>query len=513
MSCLISLALGFLTVHADDFLHTSSLRVTINAQTGRISQIDLKNQLDNSTTYVSLLNDGNFLSLDWLIQPELIAQTFVKTGNRETTIESLYNIQGLTINRQIKSGSIPYSLIISYEIKNTSFDVIDLTSILQDSFHFGEGFTNYINKGGGYGAWIYAYNDLFIVQGKDATRLNLKMLSELPNLNKNDWLGWVNRYYVIATRLVQLQDSTELGIEYLSHDENINDEKITPAMLSLKLGNKNSVFIPSQLGPGDTTSIVFENVVAPKQWSTLSLFEPSLDGVILINLWDWFRWVCYGIWLLIDFLFLLTGNWGATIILTALMIRIITIPITRISLNYQEQANQQQERIRPLVRALKEKYTGLDLSEQMLALYKKEKYDQLVPFKSMLGLFVQIPIFIAIFNVLGEAYQLNGVSFLWIENLALSDQAFSLGIEIPFFGSYFNILPFLMAAVMIGSSYYSGKASDNSNLSATSLFGMAIIFFILLYSFPSALVLYWLCLNTFQLLQQVIEHKIKRSVV
>jgi YidC/Oxa1 family membrane protein insertase len=280
-----------------------------------------------------------------------------------------------------------------------------------------------------------------------------------------------------------------------------------PAALVLTFARANQA-LPDQLMPGESTTIFFDAVIAPKQWDQLSLVTPAMDSVVLLNLWDWFRMICFAIWQLLNFLFGLSGNWGIAIILMALVVRILIIPVTRISLQYQERAIQQQERIKPLVQKVREEYKGIDLSQQLVALYEREKYDQLAPFKGMLALFIQIPILIALFNVLGEAPELSGAPFLWFHDLSLSDRLFPLGVDLPFFGAYFNLLPFLMAGITVLSTYYAARTSSN-NTPTSSLFGMAALFFILFYSFPSALVLYWLCSTCFQLLQQMIENKIK----
>jgi YidC/Oxa1 family membrane protein insertase len=135
-------------------------------------------------------------------------------------------------------------------------------------------------------------------------------------------------------------------------------------------------------------------------------------------------------------------------------------------------------------------------------LYESEGYDHLAPFKGMLGLFIQIPILIALFTVIGDMSALRGAPFLWIEDLSLSDRLFSLGITLPFFGGYFNLLPWLMAIVTILSTWQASRGSKERT-PVFSLFGMALLFFIFFYSFPAALVLYWLSSNLFQLIQQI----------
>ena len=125
----------------------------------------------------------------------------------------------------------------------------------------------------------------------------------------------------------------------------------------------------------------------------------------------------------------------------------------------------------------------------------------------MAGLFIQIPIFVALFNVLGDAWKISGQAFLWIQDLARSDRLFDWGVDVFYFGSYFNLLPVLMAAVTILSTWLAGRQAGKKDVPTTTLFGMGGLFFVLFYSFPAALVLYWMSSNLFQLIQQMIENR------
>ena len=503
---LVLLGLGLGAVKAGQILQTPSLIITIDDETGDISRIAAKSQREGASKSVDLLVDGNLLSLDWLIQPNLLGNRIVKDDIGKSVIESRYVNQGLTILRQVSGGMSPYALSIRYEITNTSREVVELASILDPTFHFAEGFNEFVDEGGGYGAWVYAYRDIFVSNKAGAKRLDSEELKEFSTTEPIQWLGWVNRHYVMAIRLHPPR-SIGIGVEETFSNIENADKELMPASLVLTFAQANQA-PPEQLMPGESTTIAFDSVIAPKQWDQLSLVTPALDSVVLLNLWDWFRWICFAIWQLLNFLFGLSGSWGVAIILMALMVRILIIPVTRISLQYQERAIQQQEKIKPLIKRVKEEYKGIELSEQLVSLYEREKYDQLAPLKGMLGLFIQIPILIALFNVLGEAPELSGVPFLWFNDLALSDRLFPLGVDVPFFGAYFNLLPFLMAGITVLSTYYAARV-DSNNTSTSGLFGMAALFFILFYSFPSALVLYWLCSVCFQLLQQVIENRLK----
>ena len=246
----------------------------------------------------------------------------------------------------------------------------------------------------------------------------------------------------------------------------------------------------------------FDYLSASKSRELLGDPQIKLEGLLLNNLWAWLRSLCFLVWDLLDFLYGIFADWGVAIIMLALAIRIITIPVTRYSLRHQERAMKQQAQIGPLLREIKQNYSGEQQSERIVKLYESQNYEHLAPFKSMLGLFIQIPIFIALFNVLGDAWEISGQSFLWITDLARSDRLFGWGIDIPYFGSYFNLLPVVMAAITIYSTWLAGRRTASNNTPTMTLFGMGAVFFVLFYSFPAALVLYWLSSNFFQLLQQ-----------
>ena len=71
--------------------------------------------------------------------------------------------------------------------------------------------------------------------------------------------------------------------------------------------------------------------------------------------------------------------------------------------------------------------------------------------RPMLVTLIQFPILIATFNALGEMPQFQGVSFLWIEDLAYPDSLASLPTRLAIFGSEVSLLPFVMSALTLAS--------------------------------------------------------------
>ena len=106
--------------------------------------------------------------------------------------------------------------------------------------------------------------------------------------------------------------------------------------------------------------------------------------------------------------------------------------------------------------------------------------------KPLIGLAIQIPIFIALFHLLGQTFELKEASFLWIQSLAEPDKFLSLGKEIPFFGNYFNLLPFLMSITnLLSIKLNSTNSGENkADMKQNIILGiMTIGFFLLFYSF------------------------------
>lgn len=338
---------------------------------------------------------------------------------------------------------------------------------------FSTGLSPFVDELGGYGSDLYEQLSFFEIP-----------LADDGASDGGVWFGWQNRYELEAVKIVA--PDWEVVIDEASENQ-----------VRLKL-------IPGSPSASQVALHRYSGLRDKPKLETLGLGEALLFGM-----WAPFRALCQLIWSALVSLHLVSGSWGLAIILLALLVRIFTIPVTKISMDYQRKAIEQQARLAPKVEELKRTATGIELSEKMVALYEDESYDHLAPFKGMLGLFIQIPILIALFSVIGEMSVLRDQAFLWISDLSLSDRLFGLGVDLPFFGGYFNLLPWMMALTTILSTWVAGLTTD-AEISTGSLYGMALLFFVFFYSFPAALVLYWFASNFFQMLHQLAEYYLKR---
>jgi membrane protein insertase Oxa1/YidC/SpoIIIJ len=137
----------------------------------------------------------------------------------------------------------------------------------------------------------------------------------------------------------------------------------------------------------------------------------------------------------------------------------------------------------------------------------------LYTFKSAAGFMIQIPIFIAAFDMLAENFALNEIAFLWISDLAKPDSLTGLPFVMPFFGGSLNLLPFLMTGLSLLAAWLQSEDTLSPALQrqqTVRLYLMGAVFFVLFYTFPAGMVLYWTASNLFHLLKVELGRLFKR---
>jgi len=178
-------------------------------------------------------------------------------------------------------------------------------------------------------------------------------------------------------------------------------------------------------------------------------------------------------------------NYGLAIIILTFIIKLIFWPITHKGM----QGMRRMQELQPEMNAIKEKYKEDKQKQQqaMAELWRKHKIN---PLGGCLPLIVQIPVFIALFTVLRSAIELRFSEFLWIADLSEPERLFSFGFSIPFLGEYFNSLPILMGVTMWLQQKMTPSTGDAQQQKMMAIF-MPIMIFVMLYNFPSGLILYW----------------------
>jgi YidC/Oxa1 family membrane protein insertase len=243
----------------------------------------------------------------------------------------------------------------------------------------------------------------------------------------------------------------------------------------------------------------------PVERHALGRAAPVLQRLVLSGLWSWLRPLSLGLLWLLDGLTAIVRSPGLAVVALAVAVKLLLLPLAAVAERLQEQVNAAQSRLEPRIAEIRAGYRGEERARRTLAVYREEGVHPLYPLKSLAGLLIQLPVFVAVFDMLAEDFGLNGASFLWIRDLARPDELAQLPACAPFFGCYLNLLPFLMAGVSLAVLLrYRSPALSPALLrrQRRNLAGVTALFFFLFYTFPAGMVLYWTSTNAFQFARQ-----------
>jgi YidC/Oxa1 family membrane protein insertase len=318
------------------------------------------------------------------------------------------------------------------------------------------------------------------------------------------WAGLHNRYFALLILPNKLKDAN-VSLPFPKIYINFNSSSSKKKQPAHDLPVLSFQLPVLSLEPGENVQWNFTIFSGPKSYDALRAGPENLNSLLFSDLWSWMRWICLGLYRLLSVIHFFIPNWGWSIIMLALIVRIVLYPVAQKAQKSQNRFIEAQKQMLPELSEIKKNYKGGERSEQILQLYKKHKVSPFAGLKPLLVVLIQLPILIALFHVLGTAFELRDTSFLWIKTLSEPDQLFSFGVNIPFLGEYFNLLPFLMAVVTLITFKLSPAPTaekKNQRLQNIFLLVMTLMFFFLFYNFPAGMVLYWTFANVFHIVQQ-----------
>ncbi len=239
-----------------------------------------------------------------------------------------------------------------------------------------------------------------------------------------------------------------------------------------------------QLAAGATGEWHSKFYVGPKDQKRLEELAEHLNLTVDYGfLW----WMAVPLFKLLTFLQGLVSNWGVAIILLTVVVKAVLYPLSAAS--FKSMANMR--RVAPQLKRLQERHADdrQKLSQEMMALYKKEKVN---PLGGCLPMLLQMPVFLSLYWVLFESVELRQAPFFaWIVDLAAMDKFF--------------VLPILMGASMFVQQMLNPAPVDP--MQAKVMKFMPVMFTVLFLFFPAGLVLYWLTNNLLSMAQQWFTNK------
>ncbi len=230
------------------------------------------------------------------------------------------------------------------------------------------------------------------------------------------------------------------------------------------------------------SSYTFKNkfYVGPAIQADLEAISKGLDLTVDYGI---FSVVSKPIFAVMDFIHGYVGNWGWTIILLTMLIKLIFFYPSAIS--YRSMAKM--KKMAPKIKAIGEKYKNDPQAKQKetFAFYKKEKIN---PLGGCLPMLIQMPVFMGLYWVLLESVELRQAPWiLWYKDLSIRDPTF--------------ILPIIMGASMWFQQKLNPPMMQDPMQQKIFMY-LPIIFTVMFLFFPAGLVLYWVVNNILGIAQQ-----------
>lgn len=179
-------------------------------------------------------------------------------------------------------------------------------------------------------------------------------------------------------------------------------------------------------------------------------------------------------------IFDITSDYGLSLVLLSLFLYSALFPLNKKAQQIQNKEREIQAVIMPQITKIKETYSGQEQYEKIQRLYYRYSYHPIYAIRSAIGFVLQIPFLMAAYYMLTGLTEIKGVPWGGVPNLGEPDQLLA-GI---------NLLPFVMTFVTFLYAFVMPKLSKKE-IVQTIIIG--IIFLIILYPAPSALLIFWTC--------------------
>lgn len=472
---------GLITVTTDRY------DIKINPEGGDIVYAALKQYdatLNSEKPFVLLENNSArvYVAQSGLIGPNGIdtaegrakyshaANNYVmEKGQQTLSVPLTYQKDGVTVTKTFTFTQDKYPIDISYQIQNASAKAWQGQMFAQlkrdDSKDPGMSDKGALSMatylGGAWGTPEDPYNKLKFGKFNDG---------ELTTTSDEGWVGIVQHYFVSAW----------------------TPENFTGKFFSRETGNDYFIGFNSQpvnVAPNKQITLNATLYAGPKVQSELKEVAVGLNQTVDYGLlWP----ISKILFAILDGIHKVIGNWGWSIILLTLLVKIALMWVSNKS--YYSMAKMRA--IAPRLAALKEEHGDdrMKMSQEMMAIYKEEKVN---PMAGCLPILMQMPIFLALYWVLVESVELRHAPWiLWIQDLSAMD---------PWF-----ILPLLMGASMFIQQQLNPQPADP--MQAKVMKFLPIIFTAFMLFFPAGLVLYWTVNNLFSMTQQyIINRKVEEE--
>lgn len=299
-----------------------------------------------------------------------------------------------------------------------------------------------------------------------------------------DWVGYQNNFFIEA--IIPLAEGGYQIIPSVIKDEAQHSETTRLVYLTDQF----------DLDQNESRSFKLRLYTGPKEVATLTQAGHNLAAAID---YGWFTVLAKPLLEVLRWFYSFTHNYGVSIILITVIIKIIFWPLTHKSYT----SMQKMKKLQPKIQQIREKYKDdrEKLNQEMMQVYKTYKVN---PMGGCLPMVLQIPVFFALYRMLNSAVELRHQPFiLWIHDLTAPDRLnVGFSVDLPMVGHLTGIpvLTILMGATMFLQQKMTPSSGDPRQEKIMLIMPIMFTFFFI--NFPAGLVLYWFVNNILSIAQQ-----------
>ena len=473
-------------------LSNDKISVVINPNLGGVTQVNLAAYMaeeDKKQAYSFPMENAPLLKLKSVTGYALNITSAVHKGD---TLVVEGHVDGLSVDftqtfalSDQETESAQYILTSKVTFNNTSEKPISMGDVLVGIGSITPlipGSKSYIYGGETNQRLVWRDTQGEDVDYEDAKSIFSATGNKFRNGNTLDWVGLENRYFTTI-----LNSPTKLQAANAS---------------TFALGEKkgNGLVGYGQMGMkliqgGQSQTFDFSAYVGPKKYDLLlalgqsqeDMLDLGITGIstlskIVLNMLIW--------------LGTMGLNYGLVVIIITVIIKGLFWPITHKS----SVSMKRMSSIQPLIKELREKHKGNQqlIQQKTMEIYKEHKVN---PIGGCLPMFIQIPVFFALYSTFRSAVELRHNSFLWCSDLARPDTVGTL------FSIAINPLAILMVVTMFAQQLLAPTSVDPNQ--KKMMLAMPFIMLFFMYDMPAGLTLYW---TVSQLLSIVQQHFTNKSI-
>jgi YidC/Oxa1 family membrane protein insertase len=325
-----------------------------------------------------------------------------------------------------------------------------------------------------------------VYRNNQLDQIKIKNLDEEGNFNSKIEWGALESVYFITAVVPDFDESIVCDFSVLKDKYSGSKKEYIKA---------DFISNPFNLQNGEKKIFNYHFYVGPKRMDVLESAGFNLEKSVDFGFFDSISKPC--LWVL-NYIYKVIPNYGVSIIILTLLVKIIFWPLGTKSAKSMEQM----KKIQPLMKEIREKYKNdkQKMNQEVMNLYKVYKVN---PLSGCLPILVQIPIFFGLYRMLFSAIELRHAPFmLWIQDLSAPDRLFDLNFAIPFMKEPYGLplLTIIMGASMFLQQKMTPSGGDPTQ--AKIMLFMPIFITVIFVNLPAGLVLYMLVNNIFSMGQQ-----------